>query len=258
MSFTIIIFLGILQGLTEFLPISSSGHLLLAEHFFALDVENLKAFDVVLHAGTLVALLALFWREWFSILKFQKSGRRLFLVLILATIPAAFVGLFFGDTIDTFTRGENRVVIVASFFVVVALALFFAEKFGSQKIKKPQSKNIFWMSIFQALALLPGISRSGATIVAGMFSGLDRSAAARFSFLMLAPATAGATLLTAKNVFDGELVLPPLSFTLVGFAVSAVVSFAAAAFLLHFVKKYSLKVFSVYLIFAAAILFAIA
>lgn len=255
MTFGIAIFLGILQGITEFFPISSSGHLLLAEHFFALDVTNLKAFDVVLHAGTLVALLALFWREWFSILKFEKSGRRLFGKLILATIPAAIVGLFFGDAIDGFTRGSNLVFVVASFFVVVAIALFFAEKFGKQNSEKTGFKNIFWMSIFQAAALLPGISRSGATIAAGMFSGLSRTAAAKFSFLMLAPATAGATILIAKKVFEGELILPPLEFTFVGFAVSAVISFAAAKFLLHFVKKYSLKIFSLYLILAAAVLF---
>ena len=231
MNFESAIFLGALQGITEFFPISSSGHLLLAEHFFALDVANLKAFDVVLHAGTLVALLALFWREWFSILKFQKSGRKLFGQLIVATIPAAAVGLFAGDAIDELTRGANLVPIVAGFFVVVALALFAAEKFGKQNSQKVGWKNIFAMSIFQAAALLPGVSRSGATIAAGMFFGLDRSTAARFSFLMLAPATAGAVILIGKKVADGELNLPPLEFTAVGFAFSAVVSFAAAAFL---------------------------
>lgn len=257
MNFFNTIFLGVLQGLTEFFPISSSGHLLLAEHFFGLPVESLKAFDVVLHAGTLVALLVLFWREWFSILRFEKAGRRLFIQLIVATIPAALVGLLFGDAIDTLTRGENAASIVAVFFLVVATALFLAEKFGKQNSTKVGWKNIFAMSLFQAAALLPGISRSGATIAAGMFSGLSRSAAARFSFLMLAPATAGAILLILKKVLAGEMTLPPLQFTLVGFAVSALVSFACAAFLLRFVKKHSLKIFALYLIFVAAILFAI-
>jgi len=255
MSFTLAVFLGFLQGFTEFFPISSSGHLLLAEHFFSLPVENLKAFDVVLHAGTLVALLVLFWREWFSILRFQKSGRQLFGQLILATIPAAIVGLWLSDSIDNFTRGEGRVLIIASFFVLVAIGLFLAEKFGKQNSEKVQAKNIFLMGIFQTFALLPGISRSGVTIAAGMFSGLSRSASAKFSFLMLAPATVGAVILIAKKVADGELGLPSLEFTIVGFAVSAVVSFATATFLLRFVRKHSLKIFAIYLIFAAMILF---
>ncbi|MFH0834669.1 MAG: undecaprenyl-diphosphate phosphatase [Patescibacteria group bacterium] len=257
MNFGEVTFLGALQGITEFFPISSSGHLLLAEHFFALDVEHLKAFDVVLHAGTLVALLALFWREWFSILKFEKSGRQLLVQLIVATIPAAVIGVFFGDAMDELTRGSKGTVVVAGFFVLVAVALFIAEKFGQQKIQKVGWKNVFWMSIFQAAALLPGISRSGSTIAAGMFSGLDRSAAAKFSFLMLAPATAGAVVLILKKVADGEMTLPPTDLTLVGFVVSAIVSFACAAFLLRFVKKYSLKIFSLYLILAAVALFLI-
>jgi len=267
MTFGIAIFLGILQGITEFFPVSSSGHLLLAEHFFVLDVENLKAFDVVLHAGTLVALLALFWREWFGIavggwrlaigkkLTEQNSENlKLFFQLIIATIPAAVIGLAFGDAIDEFTRGENRVSIVVGFFVLVAVALFFAEKFGKKNSEKVGWKNIFAMAISQSAALFPGVSRSGATIAAGMFSGLSRSVAAKFSFLMLAPVTAGAVILIAKKVVDGELYLPPTAFTLVGFAVSAVVSFAAAALLLRFVRKNSLVVFAIYLIFVAAVL----
>ena len=250
------IILGIIQGATEFFPVSSSGHLLLAEHFFALPVADLKAFDVVLHAGTLLALLALFWREWFSILQFRKSGQKLFVQLIVATIPAAVVGLLFGDAIDEFTRGENRIFVVAVFFAVVAVVLFFAEKFGKQNSARIGWKNIFWMSVFQSAALLPGISRSGATISAGMFSGLDRSAAARFSFLMLAPAVAGAVILVVGKVFAGDLILPPFEFTLVGFTISAVVSFACAKFLLCFVKKHSLKIFTIYLIFVAVILFS--
>jgi undecaprenyl-diphosphatase len=148
-------------------------------------------------------------------------------------------------------------LIVAGFFIVVAAALFAAEKFGKQNVEKVGWKNIFVMSVSQSAALLPGVSRSGATIAAGLFSGLSRSAAAKFSFLMLAPVTAGAVILILKKVADGELSLPPAEFTLVGFAVSAVVSFAAAAFLLRFVRKHSLRIFAIYLILAAAVLFTI-
>ncbi|MFH0776002.1 MAG: undecaprenyl-diphosphate phosphatase [Patescibacteria group bacterium] len=270
MNFSTVSFLGLLQGLTEFFPISSSGHLLLAEHFFQLDVEHLKAFDVVLHAGTLLALLVLFWRDWWGMVvgfwslafgsdgERQKDSRRLFGQLVVVTIPAAVVGVLFGDAIDTLTRGSNRVWIVAAFFVLVAAGLFLAEKFGSQKTQKVGWKNVFWMSIFQAVALLPGISRSGSTIAAGMLSGLSRSAAAKFSFLMLAPATAGAIVLIVKEVLAGKMTLPPLELTLFGFVVSAVVSFAAAAFLLRFIRKHSLKIFSLYLLAVATVLFFLA
>ena len=269
MNFAEAIFLGILQGVTEFFPISSSGHLLLAEHFFTLPVENLKAFDVVLHAGTLLALLILFWREWWGMVlgswflvlglkeKVDWGSLKLFEQLILATIPAAVVGLLLGDWIDEITRGENRVMIVAVFFLIVAVALFLAEKFGKKNSEKVSWKNVFQMGIFQAAALLPGISRSGVTIAAGMFGGLKREVAAKFSFLMLAPATAGAVILISKKVFDGELSLPPMEFVVVGFLVSAVSSFLFASLLLRLVKKYSLIWFAVYLVLTAAVLLAI-
>ncbi len=275
MNFGDVVFLGILQGVTEFFPVSSSGHLLLAENFLGLDVENLKAFDVVLHAGTLLALIALFWKEWWGMVrsfwflligskeKVERDSLKLFLKLAVATIPAAFVGLFFGDWIDEFTRGEQRVTIVASFFVIVAGLLVLAEWLNrrrnkmshiSTKEKIAGWKQVAWMGFSQAFALLPGISRSGITIATGMSAGLSRSAAAKFSFLMLAPATAGAVILTSKKVFSGELALPSFEFTMVGFVVSAIASFIFASLLLRLVKRHSLIWFAVYLLVVAVVL----
>jgi len=263
MDYFVAVFLGILQGITEFFPISSSGHLLLAEHFLDLPVEHLKAFDVVLHAGTLLALLALFWRDWLSVIrgffvKNETAGRRLFGMLVVATIPAAVAGLLLGDQIDAATRGENLTIIVASLFLIVAALLALAE--WRHKNTRNKKHVVGWrqvvaMAVFQACALLPGVSRSGSTIAAGMLFGLDRATAARFSFLMLAPATAGAVLLIGWQVWAGELTLPATEFVVTGFAVSALVSYAAAAALLAFVKKYSLAWFAGYLILAAAVLF---
>jgi undecaprenyl-diphosphatase len=260
MNFGEVVFLGALQGITEFFPISSSGHLLLAENFLGLDVENLKAFDVVLHAGTLLALLILFWKTWFQILrgffvKSEKAGRSLFLKLVAVTIPAAIVGLSLNDWIDGFTRGQWRVVIVASFFVVIAVLLVLAERLGKKNSDTVGWRQVGLMGIFQAFALLPGISRSGATIAAGMLGGLKREVAAKFSFLMLAPATAGAVILIGKKVWAGELTLPPIEFTLVGFFISAISSFIFASLLLRLVKKYSLIWFAVYLLIVGGILF---
>jgi len=257
MNFSLAVFLGALQGITEFFPISSSGHLLLAEHFFSLPVENFKAFDVVLHAGTLLALLVLFWREWFIILrgffvKTEHDGRRLFLQLVIATLPAAFVGFFFGDVIDKITRGENRVFIMAGLFAMVALALLAAEKFGRKKTEEISWQNVIKMGLAQSIALLPGVSRSGVTIVAGMLGGATRSAAAKFSFLMLAPATAGAIILIFAKVFAGELILPAFEFVAVGFIISAIVSYIAASIFLGFVRRHSLVVFAIYLLLASA------
>jgi undecaprenyl-diphosphatase len=263
MNFGETIFLGILQGITEFFPISSSGHLLIAEHFFGLDVEQLKAFDVVLHAGTLLALVILFWREWWGIVighwslvigsdsVVKKNSRELFWKLVVATIPAAVVGLTLGDWIDEFTRGDQRVIIVAVFFLVTAGLLFAAEKLGKKNSDKVGWRQVGLMGFFQALALLPGVSRSGATITAGMLGGLRREFAAKFSFLMLAPATLGAVILILQKVWVGEFTLPPIKFTLIGFFISALSSFVFASLLLRLVKKYSLVWFSIYLVLVA-------
>lgn len=267
MNIANVIFLGVLQGITEFFPISSSGHLLLAEHFFGLDVENLKAFDVVLHAGTLLALLILFWKEWRGMVtgcwllvarsldNHSRTSLQLFWKLVVATVPAAVLGFTLNDWIDEVTRGEQRVVIVASFFLVIAGLLVLAEKLGKKNTDQVGWRQVWLMGVAQACALLPGVSRSGSTIIAGMLSGLKRDTAAKFSFLMLAPATAGAVLLIGKKVLDGELSVPPLEFTLLGFFVSAVSSFVFASLLLRLVKKHSLIWFAVYLLVAAGILF---
>lgn len=258
MNYPIVIFLGILQGITEFFPISSSGHLLLAENFLSLPVADLQAFDVVLHGGTLAALLVLFWREWLGILKFDKVGRNFFLQLVVATIPAALAGVFLGDWMEAATRGENRLWIVGGFFICVAILFFCAEKFSKQNSEKIGWKQVLFMGFAQAIALLPGVSRSGSTIAAGMFTGLKREAAARFSFLMLAPVTFGAVVLTAKDFLDGKVTLPPINFVIVGFIAAAVTSYFAAETLLRFIKKHSLNAFGIYLIIAAGILFYLA
>lgn len=265
MNYPIAAFLGLLQGVTEFFPISSSGHLLIAEHFLNLSVADLKAFDVVLHAGTLLALLVLFWKEWKGMVigawslvtsstgEGNKTSLRLLGWLMIATLPAAAAGLLLNDWIDEVTRGDSRVYLVAGFFVLVAGLMVGAEIFR-KRIKEEKGvswKQVAWMGIFQALALLPGVSRSGATMAAGMFGGLTRSAAAKFSFLMLAPVTAGAVILISQKVLAGGFTLPIWPLTLVGFTTSAIVSYVCAAALLKFVKKHSLVAFSVYLVLAA-------
>lgn len=283
-----------MQGLTEFLPISSSGHLLLAEHFLGLPVADLKAFDVILHAGTLAALLIIFVSEVWGMLQAgcqlvighcpeqTRTERNLLFNLVIATIPAALLGFFGHALLDEFTRGEERVFWVACFLLLTALALFLAEKINSWRqdlhnsqpnflnlrqkfgLKLPQSqlenltkKQAFWIGCWQALALLPGVSRSGATIVAGMLTGLTRESAARFSFLMLMPATAGATMLTFLQFQNGEVVLPNFTVLSVGFLASFFTSGLVAVTFLRLIKKYSLTFFSWYLVIIGGLLLLI-
>ncbi len=256
--------LGILQGVTEFLPISSSGHLVLVEQLLGLQVIELKSFDVVLHAGTLVALLFLFHQEWQSILRGlintqAKAGRSLLAKLIVATLPAVIAGAFFSDWFDSFSRGAGAVMWIAIFFVLLGVLLFVAEYFQKphpNKIEEPSEKievavswrQVILLGLVQAVALLPGVSRSGIVMATGMLTGLSRYTATRFAFLMLLPVAAAAASYIGFRVSTDGLPLPALAPTLIGFASSAVVSYFFAKYFLEFVKRFSLKIFAYYLV----------
>jgi undecaprenyl-diphosphatase len=225
--------LGLLQGITEFLPISSSGHLVLAETFLKLDVEKLKDFDVMLHIGTLFAILIYFRREVFEVKRWP--------LLVLASIPAALVGIFLEDPMDSLFRNATSVSIA---MIVMGLLFFIVPK----KSEKP----LTWarglaIGCAQAFAIIPGVSRSGSTIWLGTQLGLKREEAARFSFLLGAIAIAGAGLLKSKDIWiDGAgstLTFPVLA---VGFAAAFLSSLFAVSWLMNFLKNHSLKAFGVY------------
>lgn len=250
--------LGILQGLTEFLPISSSGHLVLGEHVLGiqLDPQSLKAFDVILHAGTLVALLVYFWKDWMEMLFegiVKDLKESLLLKIIIATIPAVIVGLWFGDAIDEYFRSP---MMVGRMMMAVALVLALCERFPWKKSKEiPSLMQGILIGCFQAIALIPGVSRSGMTMAGGMFQGMKRHSAAKFSFLLGTPAIAGAALLIGLKVWSGEYTLPPFGTVIIGFFASAVSSFVCMHFLLQFVKRHGLWVFSIYLFFVSCLIF---
>ncbi len=263
--------LGSLQGITEFLPISSSGHLVLAEQLLGLQVIQLKSFDVVLNTGTLVALLFLFYQEWRSILRGlvdrqEQAGRSLLFKLIVATIPAVIVGALFSDWLDSFSRGESAVMWIAIFFVLLGVLLFVAEYFqvphskAVEKQSEEKGESVSWrqvilLGLVQSVALLPGVSRSGIVMATGMLAGLSRHAATRFAFLMLLPVGAAAASYIALRVAVDGLPLPALAPTLVGFTSSAIVSYFFAKYFLEFVKSYSLRIFAWYLVLAGFLLF---
>ena len=206
------VLLGALQGLTEFLPVSSSGHLVLAESLLKLPVENLKSFDIAVHFGTLLALLVYFWRDILHLIRaflltlaqpFRKKplpaeikdDQREMWHLLLATIPAIVLGLTLGDWLDAQFRHPFPVAI----HMIVVGVLFFGAELVFTKIKTRQIhlREAVVMGLAQCLALVPGVSRSGITISAGLVQGVKRDQAARFSFLLGAIAIFGATVFAA-------------------------------------------------------------
>lgn len=253
--------LGMIQGITEFLPISSSGHLVLAEEFFGLKTHTLKSFDVALHIATLLAICIYFRKDVIGLIKaFFKfiSGRlakddeygKLILYIVVGTIPAILFGFFAGDLIDSIFRNVKGVAVMLA---LIAVVFIIGEKIHTKMPKREIGlKQAIIIGFAQALAIIPGVSRSGSSIVAGLFQGIERSAAARFSFLLGIPAMLGAALLTTLSS-DGEFAVEggPM---IVGFISSFVFGIASVAGLMHFLKKHTLISFAAYrLVLVAAI-----
>ncbi len=257
------IILGIVQGLTEFVPISSSAHLVLVPWAFGWDRSGLF-FDTMLHWGTLLAVLTYFRRDWIGILRgFWRSlttsgpwrnapgGRladpdsRLAWGIILGTIPALLMGLLLNDF---FERLFETPPAVAGFLLVTAAFLALSERLG-RRIRELPSLNIpdaLAIGLAQAVAIAPGISRSGATIAAGLARGLTREAAARFSFLLATPAILGAGLLQLLEVLMGAENAVSWPAVLAGFLAAAVSAYLCIKFLLAYLRRGRLYVFAAY------------
>ena len=261
------VFLGIVQGLTEFLPVSSSGHLLLGQYFLGLDQTRFGlSFDVALHLGTLVAVVVYFWRDLVRMaLAFLRSLRRrdfsdpdqkLAYLVLASTLPAALIGYLLEDLFETAVRSPWVVVFN---LVLVGVLFIVGEAVGrkSRQASKLTFLEAFGIGLAQAAALVPGVSRSGATITLGLFFGLRREEAARFSFLMSAPIIAGAgTLQLGEVVSKGMGAYDTLLFG-VGFVSSAVVGYLAIRFFLRFVVNHSLRAFAYYRFGVAALVTAL-
>ena len=262
------LFLGILQGLTEFLPISSSAHLILAPWFFRWEnslVDSLT-FGVALHAGTLVAVLWYFWKDWvdltrgfFRIVTRRSIGsfqEKLVLYLVLATIPAAVAGFVLQNMIERSFRNPGLIVFP---LIGVSFLMIFVER-GARNVHplhKFTLPDSLLIGFAQALALLPGVSRSGITITAGLFRGYQREAATRFSFLLSTPAIAGAAFLQLRHLFSPGTVADWSVFT-IGFIASGIVGYLSIAFLMRYLRQHTLNLFAGYrLVLAAATIFFI-
>jgi undecaprenyl-diphosphatase len=264
--------IGLLQGLTEFIPVSSSAHLELAPWIAGWPdtrVVGSLAFDVFLHLGTLVALLVYFGRDWLrylgalvASLRERRVGkdrdRRLAWLLVIATVPAAIIGFVGQDFIDSVLHADSDAVrlAIAAFLAVGAVALWIADRIGARnrRLADLSTPNALTIGFSQALALLPGISRSGATITAGLALGLTREAAARFSFLLATPITLGAGVVGSRKLFEQPLSGNEWVAVAIGFVVAAASGLFAIGFLLTWLRTRTVLVFSLYrLAFAALI-----
>ena len=247
------ILLGALQGLTEFLPISSDGHLSLLQPFLAVDLggREFLAFEIVLHAGSLLALLLCYGRTWWELATSPFTGerekQRLLLALALATVPGVVAGLLFEDALS----GFRSPAALGVGFIVTASVLVAGERFAAAS--KDQRLSIGFLpallvGVAQALALLPSLSRSGLTVSAGRLAGLSRRQALDFSFLMAAPILAGAVMLVSLRALSGEVSLPPANLTVAGFLSSLGVSLVTVLTLRRAVARFPLSLFAWYLV----------
>jgi undecaprenyl-diphosphatase len=251
------IVLGAIQGLTEFLPVSSSAHLILVRWLFGWQDQGL-AFDVALHLGTLLALLVFYWRQWLnmglSLAVGNRLPRRLLFLLIVASVPGAIIGVLLEKQAETIFRSHP--VLIAATMATLGLFLWVADWYGSKKrtIDDLTFLDALLIGLSQALAIIPGVSRSGATITTARILGIDRADAANFSFLMATPIIAGAGMLEAHKLFHTG-VADQLGW---GFAASTIFGFLAIVGLLRFLRTHSYRPFAIYRIVLAVIVIAVA
>jgi undecaprenyl-diphosphatase len=259
------IILGIIQGLTEFLPVSSSAHLVLVPYLlnWQIDPQINFAFDVLVQLGTLLAVIVYFRKDLIQVIAgfvrallvrqpFATAEARLGWLLILATIPAGLAGLLVKDLVEA---AFNSPQISAAFLFVTAALLISSDRFGqhSRGLDKINTLDAVAMGLLQALSIFPGVSRSGATISAGLFRHLDRRAAARFSFLMSIPIMLAAGLLAALDLIKIPGFASMLPVIAAGFIAAAVVGYLAIQWFLGFLQKHSLTAFAIYCAAAGAL-----
>ncbi len=259
MSLVQSLILGVIQGLTEFLPISSSAHLVLIPELFNWEISESEIFifSVLVQWGTLIAVVVYFWKELFPIgyamleslreRKLENQDARLGWLIMLGTVPALIIGWFFRDTIqNAFVNPQ----VIGWLLLATGGLLVFAERVGkrNRKIKDVTIRDSFVTGLFQAFSLLPGISRSGASIAGGMSRNLNRRSAARFSFFLAVPVmvAAGSVALLELNTLPSIEEFFPVLFA--GFAISAIVGYFSIHWLIQFLSSRSLYPFALYCI----------
>ncbi len=243
-------FLGLVQGVAEFLPISSSGHLNLFQALLGVNVANQLLFDILLHVGTLVAVAVVFWKDWVQMIAHPIKNKTL-LLLFIASLPALAAKVVFGDLLDA-VEGTNRFLGV--FFLVTALLLvltqWISRRNAARGVEKDQVGIVeaLVMGCLQAVGMLPGVSRSGSTIFGGVAAKVNRETAAKFSFMMSAPAIVGSLLSVGKDAIqEGVTFGSDLPAVLVGMVVAGVSGYLAIRFFMKVISKASLNGFALYM-----------
>lgn len=261
------IVLGIVQGIGEFLPISSSAHLIIVRYLFnfpEMEATFETAFDVALHFGTLIAVLVVFFKDWLNLFKGaydnvvhkkKTFNGKMFWYLVCATIPGALIGMVFEGAIEEFVRGN--MIVIAILLALMGIFIYIGDKWSEKKFKNPikfeelNFKQTFIIGCSQALAVVPGFSRSGTTILAARLMGVSREAAAKFTFLLSTPIIFGAAIIKIKDLFIG-FNLP----ILIGIVTAAIVGIISIKFLLRYIKKNDFAVFAYYRVIIAIIVLA--
>ena len=244
------IILGVVQGLTEFLPVSSSGHLQLAKELLGVELENNLAFDVMLHAATVLSTILVLWREVWAILKglFTKGmndEKRYILKLIISMIPIGIVGFMFMSQIDAMLASPYIMLIVGAMLLLTASLLAFAYYARPRERESISYRDAFIIGLSQAVASMPGLSRSGTTIATGLLLGNKRGAVATFSFLMVLAPIVGQTLLDILDGGFAEVGVATASLV-AGFIAAFVVGCLACRFMINIVKRGKLIWFAIY------------
>jgi len=257
------IFLGVVQGVTEFLPVSSSGYLVLGKYFLGMDQDRFGlTFDAAIHTGTVAAVISFFWRDLLRMAgafvrslrgpNFEERDQRMAYLILVATVPAGVVGLLF----QSFFENEVRSPWLVAFNLVLVGTLFIVGEVVGRQTRTSDKlgfKEAVGIGLAQTVALFPGVSRSGATITLGLFLGLRRDEAARFSFLMSVPITAAAALLSLVDAFGSGIDFGDALLFVVGSVTSGVVGYLAIRFLLNYLAGHSLRVFAYYRFGLAAV-----
>lgn len=276
LSFLQAVILGLIQGLAEFLPISSSGHLALLQHFFHIEGESVLIFAVMLHLGTLISVFIVYWKDVARLIYElcccirdickgrgprinANPTRRLGFMIIVATIPTALMGFFLNDI---FGAMYSSIIVIGISLVITGTILFIAERVGSDRktVTEMSFLNALFVGIMQGVAITPGISRSGSTLFGGLISGLNREFAVKFAFLISIPSILGSVILELPEAVHAGVPAGTAGPMIVGIIVAAVSGLVAIKTMIRIVSKKKLSYFSYYtwIIGAAVIIYAIA
>lgn len=254
--------LGLIQGLTEYLPISSSGHLAIGSALFGIEGEENLAFTLIVHVATVLSTLVILWKEieWIfkGLFKFQMNDETRYVInIIVSMIPIGIVGVFFKDKVEAIFG--SGLLVVGFCLLVTALLLSFSYYYKPRQKEKISLKDAFIIGLSQACAVLPGLSRSGTTIATGLLLGNSKEKLAQFSFLMVIPPILGEALLDALKMMKGEDIagdIPAISL-IVGFLAAFVSGCVACKWMINIVKKGKLIYFAIYCAIAGAVTLAI-